>query len=164
MSRICNILGLAVLGIALLVGAAAADGNVEVNGCVIPLHYVGMNNTQLVNAIDIGVISTTATKNPTGGSIGVVAGSTYDLKVASDTLDGILATKQGNHLTYPLNVSGQVPISGGATLVPIGPANTDCPEQVTQITYSQGISSDDLTGGDVGNYSINLTFTATEHF
>lgn len=164
MSRICNILGLAVIGIALLAGAAAAT-DAEVGGCVIPSDYFSLTKTSLAPDIDLGIMQA-GTVTPAGGSLGVVAGDVYDLTVTSNPADGKL-TSGGNALANELqakaNDSVLADVSGaGLLLVDGGVANTGCDKQTVTIGYSQVIDGSDLELADAGDYAIALTYTIAD--
>lgn len=166
MSKICNILGLAVLGIALLVGAAAA-ADVEIGGCVIPADYFNMDKTLLTPDVELGVLAAATTLTPDGGSIGVTAGAAYDLSVTSGNATGRLAS--GNlALTNALHIVANTVDKGAVSSAPVklvnnGAANADCDEQVTNVDYSQQIVEADYASGQGGNYAIALTFTVGSH-
>lgn len=169
MSRICNILGLAVLGIALLVGAAAA-ADVEIGGCVIPTGYFHLNTTGLESNIQLGILHENTTLDINGGSLGVVAAAVYDLSVTSSPVSGKMSTADAVPLTlsYILHVKADTVDKGGVSgtavkLVESGLANTDCDDQVTAVAYAQPIGEADYGAGRGGNYAIALTFAVGAH-
>jgi hypothetical protein len=166
MSKIFNLLGLAVLGIVLLVGSAAA-GDVEIGGCVIPVDYFHLNTTALTATVELGVLDTAETLTPDGGSLGVVAGAAYDLSVTSLPASGKM-TSGALTLTNALHVVADLSDKGAVSDTPVelvdnGAANADCDDQVTAVDYSQQIVSGDYASGRGGNYAIELTYTVGAH-
>jgi hypothetical protein len=153
MSAIWNSLGLAILGIALLMGSAAGvDAGCDVTGCLMPDGYLELEITS--DSVDLGTLPAV---NKDGGSLKVLAWDSWEVTVEDVAGYGKLA-KGTTRLTNPLVVNndpltppGPMAIAGTS-----GQATGDCVQESVPIEYDQSVTSADTTGG---MYTISLIYT-----
>ncbi|MCK9564757.1 MAG: hypothetical protein M0Q43_01755 [Methanothrix sp.] len=162
MSKIWNILGLAVLGIALLVGMATAEttANGEVDGCVIPAAYLALTSTLTVGGADLGPFAE-GIETVSGGSLGVVSGGLYQITVEDSNDLGTMHTGAPGSYQYLDTVLHVNDVSLDTTAVQIvndGVANVICDPTEHAIHYDQTVTAGDMLG-TAGDYAISLVYT-----
>lgn len=155
MSRIWNGLGLAIIGIALVVGCASAEttATAQVGGCIQDADYI-LDSSALTANVDLGYLPTTS--SVTGGSIGVLAKGAWKLTVidaATSPTGQMKLGGTGTALTDALKVNSNA-LGTTATSLDTG-TDTGCVEEVTDIGYTQTTTTGDANGA----YSISLTYT-----
>lgn len=157
MNKIWCSLGLAVLGIALLVGcvSAGSTGEAAVSGCLQTDDYV-LDTSSLTASPSLGYLP--AATSVSGGSLGVLAKPAWKLTVvetgASPTGHMKLSVSPNTPLTDPLYVNSNA-LGATATTLDSG-TDTACVVDTTNIGYTQ--TKDDLDTTQ-GSYTISLTYT-----
>ena len=155
MSKYFNALAVAVLGIAMLMGAASAatTAGATVNGCLMPNDYFSLVSS-LTSPLDLGKLAAT---NVDGGSMAVTAGGAWDLTVSENAGgDGKMA-KAGAPLTNPLDVNDLALLNAAELNIKNNQPATNCgPASTVSVSYDQTIAAGDIA---VGTYTIDITYT-----
>lgn len=167
MCKIGYSLGLAVLGIALLVGSAVAamTQDVVVGGCFLDSD-LELFTTNLNSAVILPLMVATTSTNTvqvSGGSFEVLASEAYDVTVKDKGLLGTLVSGTDS-MSNALRVSDgttdfAVPAAAEGVKIVTGASATDnCSPRGTTITYKQDIVPGD-SASKSGVYSIALRYT-----
>lgn len=155
MSKFFNALAVAVLGIALLMGAASA-GDTTVNGCVLPAANTVAFTVNPTGTVNLGNLPNTAA----GGSLSVMSNATGNWKVTVDGSDDGKMKGPGNNLLGQNFKVNTVALGASATdlITSSGPSVGCAASSIAALTYAQGLNTAD--NAYPGAYTITLTYTA----
>jgi hypothetical protein len=160
MSKYFNALAVAVLGIALLMGAAmAADDSkdITVNGCLLADNYVEIEDSLLSTTVDLGMLPKT---NVPAGTLKVMAEDAYDVSVIEkgSGVDGHMANSAALTDAFIVVENGDHALGATATQLRNEVAATsDCAYDEYSIGYTQTRNAADANG----ECSITIVFTAS---
>lgn len=158
MSKFINALTVAILGIAMLMGAATAGttGTCTVNACLMPSDYLELNVEGLDNSIELGVLPTSApVADAEAADLKVGAGDDWTVTVTDDDNLGTMVNEDAiTHLTNGL-VINSIELDSDGEVIDSGAALA-CTTEDIELAYEQTLDALDTT---VGAYTISITYT-----